>query len=222
MERNYSLDYLKFFATFFVVIIHTSPFQHVYVWGINGDDINFVLNTLARFAVPFFFMASGYLFAQKILQLKLENQIQYYKKYIYKIIKLFATWTAFYHIFELLLVLSTSYFKGLYWKTQVLHYIRSMEMLKLFYYGYYHLWYLSALIVSITLIFLFIRKGLLLHLFFVSLGLNLVGLLGQSYSFLYNLPVQTRDAIFFGLFYTCCGCLFARYQKQMNNWLKSS
>ena len=49
-QRNYSLDLLKFIASFFIVCIHFKVFGEV------GDFIV----VLSRFAVPVFFMISGY------------------------------------------------------------------------------------------------------------------------------------------------------------------
>ncbi|WP_430871731.1 acyltransferase family protein, partial [Escherichia coli] len=57
MQRNYAIDFIKFFAILAVVIIHTFP---------SNDQLGyFVLDNLSRFAVPFFFVASGYLFSLK-------------------------------------------------------------------------------------------------------------------------------------------------------------
>jgi len=49
-KRNYTLDFIKLIASFFVVFIHV-PF-----YGIVGD----VIKLLARAAVPIFFMTSGF------------------------------------------------------------------------------------------------------------------------------------------------------------------
>ena len=48
--RNYSLDALKLVASFFVVFIHVS------FGGVFGE----VIKALAGFAVPIFFLTSGY------------------------------------------------------------------------------------------------------------------------------------------------------------------
>jgi len=62
MERNYAIDYFKFFAIFFIVCIHTTPFRGSELWGFDGNSINGIINTFARFGVPFFFVSSGFLF----------------------------------------------------------------------------------------------------------------------------------------------------------------
>ncbi|WP_158290503.1 acyltransferase family protein [Halobacillus salinus] len=79
MERNYAIDYFKFWAIFFVVCIHTSPFSGVNILGVEGHYLNLLIKTFARFGVPFFFVVSGFLFGQKILTSN--NTGDYFNKY---------------------------------------------------------------------------------------------------------------------------------------------
>ena len=63
VERKtyYALDVAKFISAFLVVCIHTGPLLDVDATG------NFILvQILARLAVPFFFVASGFLFFRKL------------------------------------------------------------------------------------------------------------------------------------------------------------
>ena len=53
------IDLTKFLCTFLVIAIHFPPFSQVHFQ--SADTMNFVLSmVLARIAVPFFFMATGY------------------------------------------------------------------------------------------------------------------------------------------------------------------
>ncbi|SFX06096.1 Acyltransferase family protein [Thermoactinomyces sp. DSM 45891] len=120
MERNYSIDFLKFFAIIAVVVIHTNPFQKVEdLFGFNGYYSDFALDSFSRFAVPFFFLVSGYLFSRKVINLKYKGQVTYYKKYIYKIGKLLFTWTAFYLILEVILNIWSNLAEGIYWRKDI-------------------------------------------------------------------------------------------------------
>lgn len=78
-ERNYSIDTFKFFAALSVVGIHTQPFasleQSIY------QNIYFILRVLFSFAVPFFFMSSGYLLCRGV------NKTQDRKIYILRYLK---------------------------------------------------------------------------------------------------------------------------------------
>ncbi|WP_404429623.1 acyltransferase family protein [Sutcliffiella horikoshii] len=226
MNRNYAIDYFKFFAVFFVVCIHTAPFKGMFLWGINGSDINLILETFARFAVPFFFVASGFLFSNKLLIL--EETTSYFVKYFKKLLKLFLSWTLFYIMYGLCLSLFRAYAAGLNIKTELFNYVNNLIGLKsiteFILYGAvnapasFHLWYLSALIWSLLIVYIFIKINKLRYLLIISLVLNIVGLFGQTYSGLFKLNIidfPTRDALFFGLFYTSLGAFFACHHEKI-------
>ena len=61
-KRIYSIDTMRIIAMVFVVLIHTEPFEGM---GRYGNLANFLIDSSARFAVPFFFLTSGYFFAYK-------------------------------------------------------------------------------------------------------------------------------------------------------------
>ncbi|WP_407984390.1 acyltransferase [Priestia abyssalis] len=211
MERNHSIDFFKFFALFFVVCIHTGPFRNVHTELFNGDIISSMINIFARFAVPYFFAVSGYLFGQKLISSR--NQISYFKRYLTKLWKLYIVWLIFYLLYNISLKVFQSYKQGLNIKHVIIEYLHTTITLRKLYYGIdssssFHLWYLLALIWSIIILFIFIKINKVKILLIISLIFNLIGLFGQSYSFLFTLHIQTRDALFFGLFYTTLGYCF--------------
>ncbi|TMU84082.1 acyltransferase [Bacillus sp. BHET2] len=209
MKRNYAIDYIKFFAIFAVILIHTQPFEEARVLGVDGHYIDFAIDTLARFAVPFFFVSSGYLFGKKISINN--NESVYFSGYIYKLMKIFICWFLFYLIYDLLIKTKFQSF-NIYSFDEVMNYFKGNINLEVFFYGAssgYQLWYLVALIWSVFILFIFINLKKLNILLLVSFILNIIGLFSQSYSGIFNLPVSTRDGVFFGLFYTTLGCFFA-------------
>ena len=233
MERNYAIDYFKFFAILCVVCIHTAPFSETMFWGIDGNDINFVINTFARFGVPFFFIVSGFLFGQKLMNSN--TNTVYFGKYIMKIIKLFSYWSLFYIAYGLVLTILQAFEKGINIKIEIYNYLSNLVGLKsiitLVLYGIggpasFHLWYLAALIWCILTIFIFIKLNKLKTLLYLSLCLNIIGLCGQTYSGLFNLEfldfiIPTTDALFFGLFYTTFGTYFAlNYERLRHKIIK--
>lgn len=238
MERNYALDYFKFWAIFFVVSVHTGPFIGTKVLSIDGEYINFIINTFARFGVPFFFVVSGFLFGQKILITI--NTKEYFKRYLKKILKLFIYWYIFYVMYNFTLIIVKAILKGISLKEEIVNYFTSFigvkeSMLFIIYGGIAgpntnHLWYLSALIWCIIIVYIFDKINQLNILLFISFLLNVIGLFGQTYAGILDLElfgynVQTRDAVFFGLFYTTLGCYFAfnyNWIKQKTDRLKSS
>ncbi|SDX99394.1 acyltransferase [Thermoactinomyces sp. DSM 45892] len=220
MKRNYSIDLLKFFATIAVVVIHTNPFQKVdNLLGMKGKYLDLALDAFSRFAVPFFFLVSGYLFSQKMMNLKYSGQVQYYKKYMYKIGKLLVTWTIFYLLLGIILNISTNLAKGTYWRKEIFTDHTFEDVWDIIYYGINHLWYLNALIVCISIIFI-VKRRYITYLLAISLALHLIGFLGQGYSVIYDLSIETRDALFFGLFYTTLGSVIGYNMERIGRWLK--
>ncbi|WP_226534893.1 acyltransferase [Fictibacillus halophilus] len=200
MERIYSIDFIKFFAILAVVIIHIFP--------LDGFTGYFMIDNIARFAVPFFFAASGYFFAQKMIQK--DASFYYLKGYVKKLSKIYFVWLIFYAIYDVLLIL----LKGNDIQEDLNKYFDKFTLLNVFYYGKgtsgYQLWFLTALIWSTIIVYIFIRFKKISILFVLSIILNLIGLLGQAYTMFFDLPVSTtRDALFFGLFYTTLGVVFA-------------
>lgn len=103
MERNYTIDFIKFFAIYFVVVIHTGPFK-------NEPLIYETINIFARFAVPFFFMTSGY-FLGKNLQTK-KDPGQYIKKSFIKNLSLYITWIFIFFVYDFFLTILFANLKG--------------------------------------------------------------------------------------------------------------
>ncbi|MFG6495098.1 acyltransferase [Fictibacillus sp. UD] len=204
MDRIYSIDYIKFFAIFAVVVIHVFP--------LDGFTGYFIIDNAARFAVPFFFAASGYFFAQKIKHE--EASFHYFKSYIIKLVKLYLVWLIFYTSYDVLLVL----LEGGAVQEKLRSYFEQFTLLNLIYYGKgtsgYQLWFLTALIWSTIVIYIFFKFKQITVLFLISFGLNLLGLLGQAYTMFNKFPINsTRDAMFFGLFYTTLGIMFSLNSK---------
>lgn len=94
-ERNYNLDLIKIMACIAVVGLHT----------LNRDlsSLNLILYYLCGFAVPAFFMASGY-----ILLNRGEIFYAYVWKRIFKIVRVVICWTLIVFFDELLLNLLRS------------------------------------------------------------------------------------------------------------------
>ncbi|MED3987409.1 acyltransferase [Peribacillus simplex] len=199
MERNNAIDFIKFFAIFSVVVIHVFP---------RDSQIGlFILDNVSRFAVPFFFTASGYLFGKKMIHTR--DSIDYFKRYIIKILKLYLCWLFFYMMYDVLILYKVASDAP----KEFEQYINQFSFLDLIYYGTgtsgYQLWFLTALIWSVIILFVFLKLKKVKFLLIISLILNLLGLFGQSYSMFYDFPLSTRDALFIGLFYTTLGFFFA-------------
>ncbi|WP_309121651.1 acyltransferase [Paenibacillus sp.] len=212
MERNYAVDVVKGLGMLAIVTIHTNPFRNMSFAGFSGATIDFILDTLSRFAVPFFFMAAGYLFGQKAVREPLRTL--HLKKYIGKLAKLYAVWQIAYILYDVCLIAARSVLEKTEFPTAVAAYFGAMHPLKLVYYSVgnsgYHLWYLPSLMACMVVIFICYKYKAMKGLLWASVLLHGVGLFGQAYSGLFAVSFPTRDALFFGLFYTTLGFVFAQ------------
>lgn len=219
-ERYTAIDYIKGLAAFAIVCIHTEPFSNATIMG--GRYIYFIIDTLARFAVPFFFIVSGFLFVKKIISCE-DNGNNYYYNYFKKLAQLYFGWTIFYFLYYVGQELWVSYVSHTRFHSLYIPEMNTIPIIKLlikiFYLGYagVHLWYLIALLWSITVLFLFYKYNKLNILLLLSFVLNIIGLFGNSYRGIIYLPFSTRNAIFFGLFYCTLGGFFAYHEKEIHN-----
>ncbi|TRZ36815.1 acyltransferase [Niallia circulans] len=214
MERNYTIDLIKFFAIFLVVCIHTNPFNNTVIFGVRGDYVSNIIVAVAKIGVPLFFAISGYLFYTKFEITEFKHE--YFKKYMRKIFNLFVCWYIFYVIYDLFVILFTNYSKGFQIVMQQFQeYFSSLFNLGFIFYGTlsnssYHLWYLIALLWAVLILYIALKMKKLNTLLIISLVLHFIGQFGQSYSGLVHIPLNTRDAFFFGLFYVSLGSFFAK------------
>lgn len=125
MERNIKIDYFRIVLSLLVITVHAQPL-------FREDSLTgwFISNGIARIAVPCFFIISGYFLHQRI------NDKNAIKKYLSHILIVYTVWSAIY--------IPVYY--------QVIEY-RSLITFALM--GYYHLWFLPALIIGIILFTLF-------------------------------------------------------------------
>lgn len=213
-KREYAaLDIAKWIAALLVVSIHAPPFLSVGGWS------NFIaMQIIARFAVPFFFLTSSFLFFSKIDTTdmgKKENKRRILHD-VRHLLKIYLIWSVLYLPTRLIGVRFTT--ETFVWQTKVL--VRDF----LFAGIASHLWYLTATVVAISLVFLLLKKIKIATVLMISALFYLLGLLGDSYSFLikgipplenalqiyYRLFVTTNNGIFFGFFFVSIGAYVAR------------
>lgn len=204
MARIESVDTFRFLAISAVIAIHTSPFG----LSINekpGDALNFMsLNTLvdllARFGVPYFFVISGYFWGIKIRNGVCPNTVS--KRTAKKLLTLFLVWSAVYIPFfdvgsfaEYGLI---GPFKTAYWHLLDL---LNNPVTFVFQGTKGHLWFLAGLLCSIAIVTPFVKKRKTNALVMLSIVLYLIGILAKAYSaspFGISLDFNTRNGPFFG------------------------
>lgn len=219
LERNemksfYGIDIVKFICAILVVSIHIAPFG-------NNERLSLlnygIQNYLARLAVPFFFVTSGFFLFRKTRYDAFDVHLPI--QYAIKLFRLYVIWTSIYGIFIIKDILNDE--KGVIHGTLI--FIRNF----LFTGTYIHLWYLNASIFAVLLISLLIYKKVKIKYIFISSAiLYIIGLFGQTYFGLLE-PLRnnehlwgglrifgkiigtTRDGLFEAFFFTGLGMLIA-------------
>lgn len=166
MERNLKLDYFKIILSLLVITVHSQPLFS------EGSLAGWLIsNGIARVAVPCFFIISGYYIHSKLEDIKL------LKKYLLHLFVVYITWSLIYF--------------PVYYST-----IESRSLITFALMGYYHLWFLPALIVAILLLAVskrFIKKDNLI--LYSGIILFLIGYIMENS----GLPYRTFcNGLFFG------------------------
>lgn len=131
MKNLASIDYAKLFFAFCIIFIHTD------VLGGNNNYIGYITcQGLLRIAVPFFFIASGYLYYSSTKNKKTA-------KWLSQNIKTYALWTLLYLPIILGLL---GYIKGANPLATDITYLTLNAV-----FGFWHLWFFPALIIAALL-----------------------------------------------------------------------
>lgn len=166
MVRNIRIDYLRIILSILVITIHSQPL-------FSEDSLigYLISNGVARIAVPCFFIISGYFLSPKI------NDKAAIRKYLTHILTVYVVWSCIY--------------LPIYYHT-----IEPRSLITFALMGYYHLWYLPALIVGVLLLAI-LKKCLHSDNLLLTIGfiLFLAGYTMESIGFPYR---SFCNGIFFG------------------------
>ncbi|MBO1097792.1 membrane-bound serine racemase VanT [Enterococcus casseliflavus] len=208
MKKNQGIEQFRVILAMMVVAIHCLPLHRL--WP-DGDIL--ITLTLFRIAVPFFFMISGYYVfsdlatqnsypARQRIWLFIKKQLQVY---------LIAT----------LLFLPLAWYSGILGLNMPLGtFIQTLLVNGIL----YHLWYFPAIITGGLLVMGLLTRLSFKQVFFIAVGLYVVGLGGDSwsglaaqtpitplYSLIFQLLDGTRNGIFFAPLFLILGVLARRF-----------
>lgn len=184
MQRNITLDYFKIFLSILVIAIHI-PYPYQTEGALNWWW--YIPNGIARIAVPFFFIINGYFFAKKI------DDTKAIKKYLIHLLIIYTTWFIIYLRPFIYQTEQSSIFSD----------FRIDILLEAYVMGYFHIWYLPALIGGIILLVLL--KKMIRHdvvILIIALLLYITGyILEPGKESLYFV----RNGLFFGFPFIAIG-----------------
>ena len=187
---NKSLNQIKFIASIFVVLLHTSMFRYVNQTGFVFD---YIVDTIARFGVPIFFSISGYFLYSKYR----DGGKKYWLNYVKKILWLHL-WVGF--IYQVAVLTEIKLKGGIVPPS----FFNPMHIVNSFLYGglHTHLWYLSSLAFAVTVLFIASRFKLEKPLFYIGLILNIIGTFGNTEIYA---PISYNTQMFFFKFFNHFG-----------------
>lgn len=133
LGRSHSLDVLKFLCSILVIFIHVN-----FASDINLEINYYVVNGLSRIAVPIFFLLSGFYFYSMSDEKRL--------KWLLRNVRLYLYWSIVY-----------SYF---WFNMSPYGYIENAFY---FFFGYYHLWFLPALVYAAIIVHFLQKCALILR-----------------------------------------------------------
>lgn len=222
-DRNFAtVDIFKFIMAFAVIAIHTNP-----VVNCTNPIIENIVKIVEGWAVPFFFIASGFfMFYNK--ESNKDLQVQRLGIYLKKIIILYCVWTFF------------SFPLAIYGYMESDNTIREcvFSYIKYFLfvgklYNSYHLWYLLALIYAVAIIYFMMKhKCKIEHILIVAVTLYfmndllqyLINNLQNTASIMYKVAyvyqyVFNKGGIFTGMLYVSMGMVIAHRRQYLNRWI---
>lgn len=204
MKNTYSLiDILKIFFAICVVALHTSVFK-------GSTHIEYLISMgVFRLAVPFFFVASGFLLGIKLFKASSKEEgVKIIKKQVIRLLEVFIFW---------LLVGSIIYIRD------HIVYDGGIDLIMMcrdiLFNPWGALWYVSATIIALLIYIPFYKRNKIITPIIIGAVLYLFGLLCNSYYFVTteNLMMQNivekymdifftiRNGLLVGLLYTSLG-----------------
>jgi surface polysaccharide O-acyltransferase-like enzyme len=179
LGRIESIDAMRVLAMLAVIQIHTPWYSKV---NVTTLDAGAIADQLARFAVPFFFVISGYLWASRSFSAQ-----DYWTRSVAtskRVIMIFLFWSLIYAIGPSLYVIRREGIDSLLmnWLSIVYPFDLLRFLTAVLQGTKNHLWFLPALAMATLISGALLARGRELTLFALAISLFAVGLAGTAYS----------------------------------------
>ncbi len=201
-----SLELGRLCALFAIIALHSQIFM-TYLLVDDVPVFGYAFNQLTRFAVPFFFILSGYLIQPKLST----SPRKTLKQYSSPLLKIWLVWSA------LCLAMPFNWQRAatdgyLIERTGYWNWLTQNPLNTLMEGGMVHLWFIPALVIAVAIIALFIHFNKSSLLIPVAVILYTYGVMGGSYQTLTEVwtPFFTRNGPFFSTLMVVIGFEFRR------------
>lgn len=188
-----SLELGRLISMFAIVLLHSHVLHNAPMVN-EAPWFGYIIDQLMRFAVPFFFILSGYLVAPKLQQAPLKTL----QRYSVPLFKVWVIWSIICLLmpFNWQVLIEQGYLAE---RTGYWDWLMKNPLNTLMEGGLIHLWFIPGLILAVAIIAVCVRFKLTSWLPAVALLLYLYGVAGGSYGTLTEIwtPFLTRNGPFF-------------------------
>ncbi|EGR0626317.1 acyltransferase [Vibrio cholerae] len=198
-----SLELGRVIAMLAIIALHCQLFTTY--WFLDDEPwVAYLFNQSTRFAVPLFFLISGYLIQPKLSH----NPMQTLRNYCSPLLRIWVIWSVISLLmpFNLEVMVNQGYLteRSGYWGFLLQHPLNS-----LFEGGLVHLWFLPALIIAVAIMALLIRQQKTHWMLPIAIGLYLYGEFAGSSAVVTGMsaPIYTRNGPFFSTLFVVVGYL---------------
>ncbi|WP_117233041.1 acyltransferase [Vibrio maerlii] len=196
-----SIELLRVLSMLVIIAMHCQ--MMLTYWQFDEVPwVGYIFNQITRFAVPCFFLISGFLIQPKLVQAPIET----FKSYSKPLFKVWLVWSVISLAmpFNLGVVAEHGYLaeRQGYWG-----YLMQTPVNTLFEGGLVHLWFIPALIIAVGIMAVLLNSKKASWIFPLGLGLYVYGVLAGSYVNLTEIwsPIFTRNGPFFSLLMVAIG-----------------
>ncbi len=204
-QKNYTLELLKLFASYMVVFIH------IMFYG----EIGIIMDTLARFAVPLFFLISGY-YSFRIKPEKIKKRIRH-------ILGLIIFSTVCYTLYNIVILLSKGTVDGIV--SYFEQFLNIGTLIKIFIFNVpvssVHLWFLLALVYTyfafyFATVFRFNEKAMFIISFLLLFLHILLGECLSSVGIVIPIPI-VRNFALMGIPFFALGLFTKKHENKLRS-----
>ena len=200
-KRLPNLDLLKVVSIYAVILLHALPIMSI------KNQLDVVIVNLSRFAVPCFFILSGFFVGEKA-----SSSYVYFFFLVKKVFIVFLFWNFFYLIIptDFSEIQQVGYLKYKYW---IAYQLISHPYTVITQGLYGHLWFLNSLLCAYTYLY-FVSKLDKKWVIYFALVFYVVNLLGGGYSQTdlgFSLPFTSRNGPFVSSLFFSIGWYFSQY-----------
>ena len=202
-----SIELGRLVAIFLIVAMHCQMFLSYFLYQ-DTPWFGYIFNQFTRFAVPLFFLISGYLMQPKLLAAPMETC----KKFCLPLLRVFIVWSLICALMPF--NLETVFTKGyLAERTGYWNFLAQNPLNTILEGGLVHLWFLPALMIAVLITALMVRVKQMRLLLPLAAILYIYGVLAGSYHTVTELgaPFFTRNGPFFGTLMFTLGFLIRQH-----------